>query len=60
MKEHPEVFFRVSENTWIEAIVRYLVDPKHAGGVKTELIGKLLERLNAAPDRVRFPKSDTR
>ena len=60
VKEHPEVFFRVSENTWIEAIVRYLVDPKHAGGVKTELIGKLLERLNAAPDRVKFPKSDAR
>ncbi len=60
VKEHPEVFFRVSENTWVEAIVRYLVDPKHAGGVKTELIGKLLERLNAAPDRVKFPKSDAR
>jgi hypothetical protein len=36
------------------------VDPKHAGGVKTELIRKLLERLNAAPDRVKFPKSDAR
>jgi len=60
VKEHPEVFFRVSENTWIEAIVRYLVDPKHAGGVKTELIGKLLDRLNASPDRVKFPKSDAR
>ena len=60
VKEHPEVFFRVSENTWIEAIVRYLVDPKHAGGVKTELIRKLLDRLNAAPERVKFPKSDLR
>ena len=60
VKEHPEVFFRVSENTWIEAIVRYLVDPKHAGGVKTELIRKLLDRLNAAPERVKFPKSDAR
>ena len=60
VKEHPEVFFRVGENTWIEAIVRYLVDPKHAGGVKTELIRKLLDRLNAAPERVKFPKSDAR
>lgn len=60
VKEHPEVFFRVSENTWFEAIVRYPVDPKHAGGVKTELIRKLLERLNEAPERVQFPKSDAR
>lgn len=58
--ERPEVFFRVSENTWIEAIVRYLVLPKHAGRVKTELTRELLKRLNAAPDRVLFPKSNTR
>src|SRR5438876_1589911 len=38
VKEYPEVVFRVNDNTWLEAIVRYLVDPKHAGGVKTELI----------------------
>jgi len=60
VKEHPEVFFRVSDNTWVEAIVRYLVDPKHAGGVKTELIKKLLQKLNEHPDRVMFPKSASR
>jgi small-conductance mechanosensitive channel len=60
VKEHPEVVFRVSDNTWLEAIVRYLVDPKHAGSVKTELIQKTLERLKAAPDRVLFPKSNAR
>jgi len=60
VKEHPEVIFRVSDNTWLEAIVRYLVDPRHAGGVKTELILEILKRLNAAPDRVMFPKSNTR
>ena len=27
VKEHPVVHFRVSENTWLEAIVRYLVPP---------------------------------
>lgn len=31
------VTFRVSENTWFEAAVRYLVDPKEAGQVKTRL-----------------------
>jgi len=60
VQEKPVVIFRVSDNTWLEAIVRYVVDPKHAGGVKNELIVRLLERLNAAPDKVGFPKSDSR
>ena len=60
VNEHPAVLFRASENTWIEAILRYLVDPKRAGRVKTELIRKLLKRLNASPDKVLFPKSNAR
>ena len=60
VQERPVVLFRVSDNTWLEAIVRYLVDPKKAGRTKTDLIKKLLERLNAAPDRVGFPKSNAR
>ncbi len=60
VKEEPEVIFRVNDNTWLEAIVRYLVDPKHAGGVKNELIVHLLKRLNAAPDKIGFPKGDSR
>src|SRR5947199_6350303 len=28
VREHPRVIFRVSENTWLEAIVRYLVPPR--------------------------------
>jgi hypothetical protein len=50
----------VSENTWIEVIVRYLVNPKEAGRVKSRLIVELLERLNAEPDRVLFPKDSAR
>jgi small-conductance mechanosensitive channel len=60
VQERPVVVFRVSENTWIEAIVRYLVEPKRAGSVKSRLIKKMLERLNAEPERVKFPKGDTR
>jgi small-conductance mechanosensitive channel len=60
VQEKPVVVFRVSDNTWIEAIVRYLVDPKRAGRVKTELVKKLLAKLNAAPDKVMFPKADNR
>jgi small-conductance mechanosensitive channel len=60
VREHPAVFFRISQSTWVEATVRYLVEPKRAGRVKTILIKKMLERLNAAPERVLFPKSNLR
>jgi small-conductance mechanosensitive channel len=60
IKERPVVHFRASENTWLEAIVRYLVHPKEAGRVKTRLTRKLLDKLNAEPERVLFPKSNLR
>ena len=60
VQERPVVLFRVSDNTWLEAIVRYLVHPKEAGRVKTRLIKELLERLNAEPDRVLFPRDSAR
>ena len=60
VQERPVILFRVSESTWLEAIVRYIVDPKKAGRTKTALIQKLLKRLNAEPERVRFPRGDQR
>jgi hypothetical protein len=60
VQERPVVMFRVSENTWLEAIVRYLVHPKEAGRVKTRLIADLLKALNDAPDRVLFPRGNAR
>src|SRR5438067_2137615 len=60
VREHPRVIFRVDEVTWIDAIVRYLVSPREAGSIKSRLIPKLLDALNAAPDRVLFPKGDAR
>ncbi len=60
VREHPAVLFRVSENTWLEVILRYLVDPKQSGRVKTRLIEALLMRLKAEPERVMFPKSNLR
>jgi small-conductance mechanosensitive channel len=58
--EHPRVIFRVGDNTWLEAIVRYLVAPREAGRVKTRLIKRLLAALNAAPDKVMFPAGANR
>jgi small-conductance mechanosensitive channel len=60
VQERPVVMFRVAENSWLEVIVRYLVPPKEAGRVKNRLMKKLLTRLNAEPERVRFPKGDMR
>jgi small-conductance mechanosensitive channel len=60
VREHPAVFFRISQSTWVEASVRYLVEPKRAGRVKTILIKKMLAKLNAEPERVLFPKSNLR
>jgi small-conductance mechanosensitive channel len=60
INERPVVHFRVSDYTWIEAIVRYLVHPKESGRIKTRIIKKLLDKLNAEPERVLFPKSNLR
>jgi len=60
VREHPRVIFRVDEVTWVDAIVRYIVSPREAGSVKSRLIPKLLAALNAAPEKVMFPKGDAR
>ena len=60
VRGHPRVIFRVDEVTWIDAIVRYLVAPREAGSTKSRLIPKLLAALNAAPEKVMFPKGDAR
>jgi small-conductance mechanosensitive channel len=58
--ERPTVIFRVNPVTWVDATVRYLVAPRNAGRRKTALTKKIIERLNAAPDRVMFPAANTR
>lgn len=60
IREQPVVHFRADDNTWLDAIVRYLVHPKESGRVKTRLMKKLLDRLNQEPERVLFPKSNLR
>jgi hypothetical protein len=56
VREHPSVFFQINDNTWVEAIVRYLVHPKQAGRVKNALVKQLLAELTSQPDKVLFPK----
>ncbi len=60
VNERPRVIFRPNDNTWLDVILRYLVEPREAGRVKSQLMLKLLPALNAAPDKVLFPKSNAR
>jgi len=60
VREYPNVLFRVNDNTWLEAIVRYLVEPRRAGRVKSKLIEKMLTELNSEPNKVMFPKGAAR
>jgi small-conductance mechanosensitive channel len=60
VQERPRVIFRVSENTWLEAIVRYVIPPRESGATKSRLIKKILAALNADPSRVCFPAGSNR
>src|SRR4051812_28817 len=60
IKEYPFVNFRINDNTWVEALVIYLVEPRKAGAMRTQLIKKILEALLKEPDKVMFPKGDSR
>ena len=60
VREQPSVSFRANANTWIEVVVRYLVDPKETSPVRNQLFGSLLEELKKYPDKIHFPKSNLR
>lgn len=60
IKEYPTVNFRISSNTWVEVVVTYLVEPKHATSVRTNIIKKIIAELLKEPDKVMFPKSNNR
>jgi small-conductance mechanosensitive channel len=60
IKEYPFVNFRTNANTWLEAIVVYLVRPKQAASVRSRIIKEAVKRLLEQPDKVMFPKSNAR
>lgn len=60
IREYPFVTFRINANTWVEASVNYLVDPKHSSKTRSDIIKLALSRLLQEPDRVMFPKSNAR
>lgn len=60
VRERPSVIFRTHDNTWIDVVVRYLVQPKEAGSVKNRLFKTIIEELNKYPEKVMFPKTNMR
>ena len=60
IREYPFVTLRTNANTWVEASVNYLVDPKKASSVRTEIIRRAVPELLKQTDKVLFPKSNMR
>jgi small-conductance mechanosensitive channel len=60
IREYPFITLRINPNTWVEASVNYLVDPKKASAVRTEIIKRAVPELLKQTDRVMFPKSNAR
>ncbi|HYD23120.1 MAG TPA: hypothetical protein VEB40_16665, partial [Flavipsychrobacter sp.] len=60
IREYPFVTFRTNMNTWIEASVNYLVDPKNASATRSKILKLAVKRLLEQPDKVKFPKSNAR
>ena len=60
VNEYPSVILKAHNNTWIEVIVRYLVEPKNSGRVKNELFEAVMDELKKHPEKVMFPKTNMR
>lgn len=57
IKEKPSVIFSAHNNTWIEVVVRFLVEPKNLGPTKSLLFTHIMKKLKQHPDKVIFPNS---
>lgn len=60
IKDFPSVNFRIHANTWVEVLVTYLVEPKRATTVRTNLIKTILTHLRQHKEKVLFPNGNSR
>ena len=60
IKDYPFVNFRINANTWVEVLLVYLVPPKKAAFIRTLLIKTIIAELLKEPDKVMFPKTNSR
>ena len=57
VNEYPSVIIKAHANTWVEVIVRYLVEPKKSGKVKQRLFDAVMVELKKHPEKVIFPNT---
>lgn len=60
VNEYPSVILKAHNNTWIEVIVRYLVEPRNSGWVKKKLFEVVMDELMKNPGKVMFPNTNMR
>lgn len=56
----PEVYFRVNEFAWMEAVISYPVEPLDTTGRRNRILRLALPMLNEQPDKVGFPEGTRR
>lgn len=56
----PNVYFRINKFAWMEAVISYPVEPVDTTGRRNRILRRALPLLNAAPQKVKFPKGNLR
>lgn len=60
VNEYPSVTLKADGNTWVQVVLRYLVEPKNSGRVKRKLFEVIMDELKKHPEKVMFPKTNMR
>ena len=60
IKEYPFVTFRTNANTWVEATLIYLVHPRQASVMRSNIMRQAIAELLKQPDKVMFPNGNGR
>ena len=58
--EFPSVILKAHSNTWIEAVVRYLVEPKKSRQVRKRLFNVVMDESKKNPQKVILPNTSRR
>lgn len=56
----PSVYYRVNQNSWLEAVISYPVEPEDTTGRRNRILRIALPMLNREPDKVQFPEGTRR
>ncbi len=54
IKDYPFVNFRINENNWVEAVLIYIVNPKHSSSLRSKIVKRAITELLSQPDKVSF------